>query len=58
MRWRFLTEDAVEDVLKDLQSGHIPGYPDWLRRIYQIRFEAENINYSKHYKIIHEEGTK
>lgn len=26
-------------------------YPEWLRRIYQIRFEVEGIDYSKHYQI-------
>ena len=26
-------------------------YPDWLRRIYQIRFEAEGIRYNQHYEI-------
>ena len=25
--------------------------PEWLRRIYQIRFEAEGIRYNKHYQI-------
>ncbi len=25
--------------------------PEWLRRIYQIRFEAEGIEYDKHYEI-------
>ena len=27
------------------------GYPEWARRIYQIRFEAEGIRYNKHYAI-------
>ena len=26
-------------------------FPEWLRRIYQIRFEAEGIRYDKHYEI-------
>ena len=26
-------------------------FPEWLRRIYQIRFEAEDIRYNKHYNI-------
>lgn len=27
------------------------GSPEWLRRFYQIRFEAEGIRYNKHYEI-------
>lgn len=44
--------------LKKFAKWEYTGMPDWLRRIYQIRFETENINYSKHYKIIHGEETK
>lgn len=27
------------------------GFPEWLRRIHQIRFEAEGIRYNKHYAV-------
>lgn len=27
------------------------GYPEWLRRIFQIRFDAEGIQYNNHYMI-------
>lgn len=41
-------------------SWDYSGYPDWVRRIYQIRFEAEGIQYHKHYAIkgIENEGVE
>lgn len=37
--------------LEKYADWNYSGYPDWLRRIYQIRFEAEGIKYDKHYAI-------
>lgn len=37
--------------LKQYASYDYTDYPEWLRRIYQIRFEVEGIGYSKHYQI-------
>lgn len=32
--------------------------PEWLRRIYQIRFEAEGVRYDKHYEIQKRKGAE
>lgn len=37
--------------LEKYASWGYTSFPDWLRRIYQIRFEVEGIRYSKHYEI-------
>lgn len=37
--------------LEKYARRHYTGDPEWLRRIYQIRFEAEGIRYNKHYAI-------
>ena len=37
--------------LTQYASWQQSGYPEWIRRIYQIRFEAEGIRYHKHYAI-------
>ena len=37
--------------LEKYASWDYTGFPEWLRRIYQIRFEAEGIRYNKHYNI-------
>lgn len=37
--------------LERYASWGYTSFPEWLRRIYQIRFEAEKINYNKHYKV-------
>lgn len=37
--------------LKKYAAWDYTRFPEWLRRIYQIRFEAEGIPYSKHYNI-------
>ena len=37
--------------LERYASWDYTGLPKWLRRIYQIRFEAEGISYDKHYNI-------
>lgn len=40
--------------LEKYASWEYTGFPEWLRRIYQIRFESEGIHYSKHYEIENE----
>ncbi len=37
--------------LEKCASWEYTHFPEWLRRIYQIRFEAEGIRYSEHYSI-------
>lgn len=37
--------------LEKYASWEHTSYPEWLRRIYRIRFEAEGIRYNKHYNI-------
>lgn len=37
--------------LEKYASWEYTSFPEWLRRIYQIRFEAEGICYNKHYAI-------
>ena len=37
--------------LKKYAGWDYTGYPEWVRRIYQIRFEVEDIRYSNHYMI-------
>ena len=37
--------------LEKYASWDYTSFPEWLRRIYQIRFEAEGIRYNKHYEI-------
>ena len=37
--------------LEKYASWDHTSFPEWLRKIYQIRFEAEGIHYSKHYEI-------
>ena len=37
--------------LEKYASWNYTSFPEWLRRIYQIRFEAEGIPYNKHYAI-------
>ena len=37
--------------LEKYASWDYTSFPEWLRRIYQIRFEAEGVCYSKHYCI-------
>lgn len=37
--------------LEKYASWNYTSFPEWLRRIYQIRFDADDIRYSKHYKI-------
>ncbi len=37
--------------LKKYAARCYTGLPEWLRRIYQIRFEAEGIQYDKHYNV-------
>lgn len=37
--------------LEKYASWDYTSFPEWLKRIYQIRFETEGIHYSKHYEI-------
>lgn len=38
--------------LEKYASWDYTNFPEWLRRIYQIRFDAEGIRYNKHYVIL------
>lgn len=37
--------------LEEYATWQYTGFPEWLRRIYQIRFDAEGIRYNKHYEV-------
>ena len=37
--------------LEEYANWNYSGFPEWLRRICQIRFDAERIRYNKHYEI-------